>query len=95
MKVNELVKIAEEYLKGKNRKRKAKINYLKKVLKKLSKREKKLEIKFAEETVDKEKISHEIALIHAHREKGLSLLKDLKNERKEAKLAKRNKKLRE
>jgi hypothetical protein len=84
MKANKLIKMAEDYLGAENRKRKAKIKYLKQVLKKLSKREKKLELKFAEDDANKEKISNELALIHAHRKKGLSLLKQLKEERSEA-----------
>ena len=91
MKANKLIKMAEEYLGAENRKRKAKIKYLKQVLKKLSKREKKLELKFAEEDANKEKISNELALIHAHRKKGLSLLKQLKKEDQQRKAAKKDK----
>ncbi len=85
MKAKKLIKIAEEYLGAENRKRKAKIKYLKQVLKKLSKREKELEIKFIDNKSNKEKISNELALIHAHRKKGLELLKQLKKERQSAK----------
>lgn len=85
MKAKKLIKIAEEYLGAENRKRKAKIKYLKQVLKKLSKREKELEIKFIDNKSNKEKISNELALIHAHRKKGLELLKQLKKERQPAK----------
>lgn len=85
MKAKKLIKIAEEYLGAENRKRKAKIKYLKQVLKKLSKREKELEIKFIDNKSNKEKISNELALIHAHRKKGLELLKQLKKERQFAK----------
>lgn len=88
MKANRWIKAAEEYLGAENRKRKAKIKYLKQVLKKLSKREKELELKFAKGDGNKEKISNELALIHAHRKKGLKLLKQLKKERKSAKAAK-------
>ena len=87
MKANRWIKAAEEYLGAENRKRKAKIKYLKQVLKKLSKREKELELKFAKGDGNKEKISNELALIHAHRKKGLKLLKQLKKERKSAKAA--------
>lgn len=79
---------ADDYLSAETRKRKSKIKCLKHVLKKLRKREKKLELKFAEGRGNKEKVSNELALIHAHRKKGLSLLKQLKKERKEAKKAK-------
>ena len=85
MKAKKLIKIAEEYLGAENRKRKAKIKYLKQVLKKLSKREKELEIKFIDNKSNKEKISNELALIHAHRKKGLKLLKQLEKERQSAK----------
>lgn len=85
MKAKKLIKIAEEYLGAENRKRKAKIKYLKQVLKKLSKREKELEIKFIDNKSNKEKISNELALIHAHRKKGLELLKQLEKERQSAK----------
>ena len=80
--------MADDYLRAENRKRKSKIKCLKHVLAKLRKREKKLELKFAEGKGNKEKVSNELALIHAHRKKGLSFLKQLKKERKEAKKAK-------
>ena len=85
MKANRWIKAAEEYLGAEKRKRKAKIKFLKQVLKKLSKREKELELKFAKGGGNKEKISNELALIHAHRKKGLKLLKQLKKERQLAK----------
>ncbi len=85
MKANRWIKATEEYLGAENRKCKAKIKYLKQVLKKLSKREKELELKFAKGDGNKEKVSNELALIHAHRKKGLKLLKQLKKERKAAK----------
>ena len=89
MKANKWLKIVEEYLDGDQRKRKAKIKYLKQVLKKLSKREKELEINFKEKDSNKEKISNELAFIHAHRKKGLKLLKQLEKERREAKAVKK------
>jgi hypothetical protein len=85
MKISELIDKADEYLGVENRKRKSKIKCLKHVLDKLRKREKKLELKFAEGRGNKEKISNELALIHAHRKKGLKLLKQLKEEQKESK----------
>ena len=93
MKANKIMEMADEYLGADNRKRKEKIKFLKEVLKKLRKREKKLELKFAEDDSNKEKISNELALIHAHRKKGLDLLQQLEKERKESKLAKRAAKL--
>lgn len=95
MKANKLIEMAEEYLGAENRKRKAKIKYLKQVLKKLSKREKELEIKFAKDDSNKEKISNELALIHAHRKKGLQLLKQFEEERKQAKKIKQEAKLKD
>jgi chromosome segregation ATPase len=88
MKIYKLLDKADDYLNAKNRKLKSKIKCLKHVLKKLSKREKKLNLKFEEGRGNKEKISKELALIHAHRKKGLMLLKRLKSEQKEARKAK-------
>jgi len=88
VKISELMEMADNYMGTETRKRKSKIKCLKHVLDKLRKREKKLELKFAQGHGNKEKISNELALIHAHRKKGLSLLKQLKKERKEAKKAK-------
>ena len=88
MKISELMEKAEDYLGAETRKRKTKIKCLKHVLEKLRKREKKLELKFAEGRGNKEKISNELAMIHAHRKKGLSNLKQLKIDGKEAKKAK-------
>ena len=84
MKVKKLIENAKKYLGADKHKRKEKIKHLKQVLKKLSKREKELELKFAKGDGNKEKISNELALIHAHRKKGLELLKQLKKERSEA-----------
>jgi hypothetical protein len=84
--------LAEEYLGAETRKQKAKIKCLKHVLDKLRKREKKLELKFKEGRGNKEKISKELALIHAHRKKGLTQLKQLQEERELEKKSKRLKK---
>ena len=88
MKISKIMEIADDYLGAEARKRKSKIKCLKHVLEKLRKREKKLELKFKEGRGNKEKVSNELALIHAHRKKGLSLMKELKKERKAAKKAK-------
>lgn len=85
MKINKLLDLADEYLNAENRKRKSKIKCLKHVLEKLRKREKKLDLKFAEGRGNKEKISNELALIHAQRKKGLDFLKQLKEEGKKKK----------
>lgn len=89
MKISKLMDLADEYLGAENRKRKSKIKCLKHVLDKLKKREKKLEKKFAEGKRNKEKISNELAMIHAHRKKGLDSLKQLKEEAKAVKKAKK------
>ena len=85
MKISKLMKIADNYLGADTRKRKSKVKCLKHVLHKLNKREKKLELKFKEGHGNKEKISNELAMIHAHRKKGLKLVKQLQQEAKEDK----------
>ncbi len=92
MKISELMEIADDYLGAETRKRKSKMKCLKHVLNKLRKREKKLELKFEEGRGNKEKISNELAMIHAHRKKGLSQMKKLKEEHKAAKKSKHSKK---
>lgn len=87
-KLSELMDLADDYLNADKRKRKSKIKCLNHVLKKLRKREKKLEKEFAEGKRNKDKVSKELAMIHAHRKKGLALLKQLKMEKAEAKKAK-------
>jgi hypothetical protein len=91
-KVKKLISMADEYLGADNRKRKSKIKCLKHVLAKLRKREIKLEHKFENSRGNKEKISKELALIHAHRKKGLEQLKQLKKEHKESKATKKENK---
>ena len=77
MKLKKLIHIADEYLSVKSRERREKINYIKQLLKKLRKREIKLELKYKDHSGNKEKISREIALIHAYRKKALDQLKQL------------------
>ncbi len=84
MKIHKLISKADEYLSTDRRKRKEKVKCLKHVLDKLRKREAKLELKYKEGRGNKEKISKELALIHAHRKKGLELLKVLKKKSKAA-----------
>jgi len=88
VKIYKLISLADKYLSADNRKRKAKIKCLKHVLDKLRKREKKLELKYKEGRGNKEKISNELALIHAHRKKGVGLLKQLKEEGEASKKSK-------
>lgn len=88
MKVNKIIAQAEQYLNAEHRKRKSKIKYLKYVLKKLRKREKKLEKKRTEGIANNEsteKIATELAIIHAQRKKGIALLQQLENEHKQQK----------
>lgn len=85
MKIYEIISLADKFLSADTRKRKAKIKCLKHVLDKLRKREKKLELKYSEGSGNKEKISNELALIHAHRKKGLGHLKKLQKEHKATK----------
>ena len=89
MKTSKLINKVEEYLGADNRKRKEKIKYLKQALKKLRKRERELEDRFEADEGNKEKISNELALIHAHRKKGLKLLKQLEKERASSKKTKK------
>lgn len=91
MKIYKLIDKADEYISADNRKRKAKIKCLKHVLDKLRIREKKLETKYNDGRGNKEKISNELALIHAHRKKGVALLKQLKKEQQDAKTSKKSK----
>ncbi len=91
-KVNKLILLADDYLNADNRKRKEKIKCLKHVLEKLRKREAKLELKYNEGRGNKEKISKELALIHAHRKKGIELLKAHKQAQKMAKKIKNEQK---
>lgn len=85
MKVKKLMTLADDYLNSENRKRKEKISCLKHVLKKLRKREAKLTEKFEEGRGNKDKMSKELALIHAHRKKGIELLKEHKKEQQDVK----------
>ncbi len=91
MKINDLIAKADSYLNSDNQKRKAKIKCLKHVLHKLKKREKKLEKQYIEGKRTKEKMSKELAIIHAHRKKGLDVLKQLKTDGKETKEEKESK----
>ena len=88
MKIKKLIILAEDYLSADNRKRKQKIKCLKHVLVKLKKREAKLELKFEEGRGNKEKISKELALIHAQRKKGIALIKKHKKEKKSEQMKK-------
>lgn len=80
MNIYKLVEKAEAFLNSDERKRKQKKKYLKEVIHKLKKHEKKLKETLEEESdkVAKEKLKKEIGLAHAQRKKGLVRLKTLK-----------------
>ncbi len=88
MKITKIIDQAEEYLNTEHRKRKSKIKCLKYVLKKLRKREKKLESRLAAGKGNEEKISNELAIIHAQRKKGIELIQQL-DEEPEAKVSRK------
>ena len=88
MKIKKLMTLAEDFLNADKRKLKEKIKCLKHLLKKLRKREAKLEVKFKEGNGNKDKLSKELALIHAYRKKGIEQLKTHKKALKEKKEAK-------
>ena len=84
MNIQKLLEKAEEFLYGDERRRKEKRKYLKQVIKKLKKHEKKL-VEKLDSGIDADtraQLEKEIALTHAHRKKGLKVLKGLKKEKK-------------
>lgn len=91
MKVTAIISQAEAYLNSDKRKLKAKIQYLKQVLKALSKREKKLQKRLEEGEGNKKKMQEELTLIHAQRSKGVKLHKQLKAEHKARKKTRKSK----
>jgi len=82
MKLKKLINKTEEFLSSDTRKRKEKKKYLKHVLKKLRNYEGQLSTQLETETNPEtiEKLKRKIALAHKQREKGVLLLKQLKNE---------------
>ncbi len=79
MKIKKLIKKARLFLDSEERNRKEKKKYLKHVLRKLSKHEKKLLDRLEGASSDEERASVEkrLALVHAQRKKGLGLVKEL------------------
>lgn len=79
MKIKKLIKKARLFLDSDERDRKGKKKYLKHVLRKLSKHEKKLLGRLQDASSDEERASVEkrLALVHAQRKKGVGLLKEL------------------
>ncbi|MDX1398999.1 MAG: hypothetical protein R3204_10770 [Oceanospirillum sp.] len=85
MKISKLIEKAEAYLRSDELKRKEKKEQLKKVIRKLRKREEKLRLEY-ESCTDFEKsrqLKQEIALAYNHRKKGVKMLKSLKKKKKE------------
>ena len=80
MKVKKLIKKAEAFLNSEERDRKQKKKYLRQVLRKLSKHEKKLRLRLAQEQPEQEasRLRKKLALTHAQRVKGVRLLRELK-----------------
>jgi len=85
MKLQKLIDKTEDVLKADHRKRKEKKKYLKKVMKELREYEEELEEKFKSGYGNTEKLSQELALIHAQRKKGLIQLRQLRDEKKKEK----------
>jgi peptidyl-tRNA hydrolase len=84
MNIHKLLKKAESFLNEDERRRKEKRKYLKHVIKKLKKHEMKL-IEQLDSEVDeatRDTLEKEITLAHAHRKKGLKVLKELKKAKK-------------
>lgn len=84
MKIQRLLERAEAFLNADERRRKEKRKYLKQVINKLKKHEKKLISQRESESdqATRDKLKREITLAHAHRKKGLKLLKQLKRAKK-------------
>lgn len=85
MRLQELIEKTEDIIKTDSRKRKKKKKYLKKIMKDLREYEEELEEKFKSGYGNTEKISQELALIHAQRKKGLIQLRQLHEEKKKKK----------
>ena len=80
MKIKKLMKTAESFLDSDERDRKEKKKYLKEVLRKLSKYEKKVQARLDEVLPEEERarLDKRLALVHAQRTKGLGLLNELR-----------------
>ena len=86
MRLQNLIEKTEDILKADHRKRKKKKKYLKKVMKELREYEEELEEKYKSGYGNTEKLSQELALIHAQRKKGLIQLRQLHEEKKQKKM---------
>ena len=85
MKLHKLIEKTEDIIKADHRKRKEKKKYLKKVMKELREYEEELEEKYRSGYGNTEKLSQELALIHAQRKKGLIQLRQIHEEKKREK----------
>lgn len=83
MKIKKLISQTEEFLNSDAHKRKEKKKHLKQVLQKLRAYEEELSQRLETETDPgkREKIERKIALAHAQRKKGVSILKTLKKKK--------------
>lgn len=84
MKIKKLFAKAESFLNSDKRKRKEKKKCLRHVLKKLRKQEEKLNVRLQNESDEHaiDKLNRKIALVHAQRKKGLTLMKELMEKKK-------------
>ena len=84
MNIQRMLEKAESFLNAEERKRKEKRKYLKHVIKKLKKHEKKLsqQLDGGVDEAARDHIGKEITLAHAHRKKALKILKSLKKSKK-------------
>lgn len=84
MNIQKLLEKAGSFLNSEERKRKEKCKYLKYVIRKLKKHEKKLgeQLDGEADEQSRDNIAKEITLAHAHRKKALKILKTLKKAKK-------------
>lgn len=85
MNVKKLIRKAEHFLQTEDQKRKEKKRYLKKVIRKLRKHEKKLQKEYDTCTSFEQsrQLKQEIALAYNQRKKGVKMLKSLKKKKKQ------------
>lgn len=84
MNISKLIRKAEAFIRSDEQKRKEKKEYLKKVIKKLRKHEKKLkeEYETCNDFDQSRQLKQEIALAYNQRKKGVKMLKSLKEKKK-------------
>lgn len=83
MNIRKLFEKAESFLNADERRRKEKRKYLKHVINKLKKHEKKLieDLDGEKDKIVRAKLKKKITLAHSHRKKGLKVLKELKKDK--------------